>query len=294
MVRIANPLYDTVFKHLMENQEVARGLISQLLGLEIVELVMQPQELTDYHADSPVPEKGSVRIFRIDFSAIVKSADGKEHRVLIELQKGFADGVVERFRQYLGKHYSSPAGQLAPVPIIAIYLLGFWLNKDLPAVTKVRREYLDGVSGMALPGSAREQFIEQLTHDAVVVQIPGVGSLQGSTDLESALRLFDQSHRAENPHFLLHSDDDLSAAPEWLQKMVRLLQNAAADESVRKQMSVEDEARDLAAKLSRLKEVEQQVEEERRLKEEERRMKEEFQAKLAAAELRLKQLGHAD
>ncbi|MEY4926593.1 MAG: hypothetical protein RI894_1029, partial [Bacteroidota bacterium] len=37
-MQIANPLYDTVFKYLLEDEPVASLFISALLGREIVEL----------------------------------------------------------------------------------------------------------------------------------------------------------------------------------------------------------------------------------------------------------------
>ena len=83
MLKIANPLYDSVFKHLMENQEVASGLISTLLGVEILELTPQPQEITDNEiTENQVArlgvDEGWLRVFRIDFSALVRLADGTE------------------------------------------------------------------------------------------------------------------------------------------------------------------------------------------------------------------------
>ena len=45
-LKIANPIYDSVFKHLMENQEIARGLLSRLMGVEVISLEPRPQEMT--------------------------------------------------------------------------------------------------------------------------------------------------------------------------------------------------------------------------------------------------------
>lgn len=44
MTLIANPIYDSVFKYLMEDDRVAKILLSALLKKEIVELQMRRQE----------------------------------------------------------------------------------------------------------------------------------------------------------------------------------------------------------------------------------------------------------
>ncbi|GAB4402812.1 MAG: hypothetical protein OHK0039_01290 [Bacteroidia bacterium] len=41
---IANPIYDAVFKYLLEDTKIARELLATILGVEIVELALRPQE----------------------------------------------------------------------------------------------------------------------------------------------------------------------------------------------------------------------------------------------------------
>ena len=108
-MRIANPIYDSVFKHLMENLEIARGLIERLLGIEIIELVPQPHELTERQAAGVGDAQTRLRVYRIDFSAVVQQKDGSKHKVLIELQKSSKSEAVARFRNYLARHYAVPA-----------------------------------------------------------------------------------------------------------------------------------------------------------------------------------------
>ena len=43
---IANPIYDVVFKRLMENDRVAKFFISTLLGQKVESLELKPQEFT--------------------------------------------------------------------------------------------------------------------------------------------------------------------------------------------------------------------------------------------------------
>ena len=41
---LANPIYDVVYKYLMEDTEIARRLLSKITGEEIIEISVQPQE----------------------------------------------------------------------------------------------------------------------------------------------------------------------------------------------------------------------------------------------------------
>ena len=43
-IKIANPIYDTVFKYLMENRRVARFFIETLIGEQVTEIAVVPQE----------------------------------------------------------------------------------------------------------------------------------------------------------------------------------------------------------------------------------------------------------
>ena len=69
-MRFANPIYDSVFKHLMEDLEIARGFIGRLLGVKVVELQLLPQELTERKAASLGTPDPLVRVFRLDFAAV--------------------------------------------------------------------------------------------------------------------------------------------------------------------------------------------------------------------------------
>ena len=45
-MQIANPIYDVVFKYLMEDAKIAKLLISSIIGEEIETLDFRPQEFT--------------------------------------------------------------------------------------------------------------------------------------------------------------------------------------------------------------------------------------------------------
>lgn len=239
MTIIANPIYDAVFKFMMEDKKVAKILLSALLKKEIIDLEMRRHEYTSM-------EHTRISLFRIDFSAKVREDDGSEHLVLIELQKTWLITETLRFRQYLGTQYlnkeniiekKNEFGQKRTygLPIISIYILGHPLGDLTEPVVYVRRRYLDYDDNL-LPSP--DPFIESLTHDSIIVQIP---FLTGRTRnrLERLLSVFDQEYRQPESEHYLEINEELM--DEEVKCVVHRLLKAAAAPSVRRAMEIEDE-----------------------------------------------------
>lgn len=239
MTIIANPIYDAVFKFLMEDKKVAKIFLSALLKKDIIDLEMRRHEYTSM-------EHTRISLFRIDFSAKIRENDGSEHLVLIELQKTWLITETLRFRQYLGTQYlnkeniieeKNEHGQRRTygLPIISIYILGHPLGDLTEPVVYVRRRYLDYDDNL-LPSP--DPFIESLTHDSIIVQIP---FLTGRTRnrLERLLSVFDQEYRqADSEHYLEINDEHLD---DEVKCVVHRLLKAAAAPDVRRAMEIEDE-----------------------------------------------------
>ncbi|MGL4518991.1 MAG: hypothetical protein ACRCUJ_04565 [Phocaeicola sp.] len=239
MTIIANPIYDSVFKFLMEDQKVAKLFLSALLKKEIVDLEMRPHEYT-------AMEQTRISLFRIDFSAKVREADGTEQLILIELQKTWLITETLRFRQYLGTQYLDKKNMVESrnskgrkvdygLPIVSIYILGHALGNLTEPVVYVRRSYLDYDDN---PLPQPDQFIESLTHDSIIVQIP---FLTGKTRnrLERMLMVFDQEFcQPKNEHYLEIADE---AAEGDAKLLVNRLTKAAVAPDVRRAMEIEDE-----------------------------------------------------
>ena len=77
---IANPLYDVVFKRMMENDRVAKFFIGTLIEQTIESVEVKPQEFTY------VDELAGLAVFRLDFIATIKTENGESKKVLIEIQ----------------------------------------------------------------------------------------------------------------------------------------------------------------------------------------------------------------
>ena len=241
---IANPMYDAVFKHLLEDEGAARLIVGTILGEEIERLELVPQESAV--RVGPLPDApADFTVQRIDFAATVRTAGGERLRVLIEVQKSHFSDDVARFRRYLGQQYADPrnyvaveergSGRRRPLPLVAIYFLGRRLPRTDATVLKVVRRYVDGVTGEAL--TLREDFVEGLTHDCYVVQVPLLTDRRRN-DLERLLSVFDQELRTADRHVL---EIDEARFPRRYAPVLRRLQAAAADHAVADSMALEDE-----------------------------------------------------
>nr|VFK09667.1 MAG: PD-(D/E)XK nuclease family transposase [Candidatus Kentron sp. LPFa] len=241
-MQIANPIYDVVFKYLMQDNEAATLILSTILEEEITALDLLPQETA---VTLEKRENRSFTVYRLDFSARIRMSSGEERHVIIEIQKAKFALDIMRFRRYLGDQYAKGfpvEGEKSPkpVPIISIYFLGYKLEHATSSIIKAsiikaHRTYRDGVTGEEL--SEREEFIESLTHDSIVIQIPYLGPERRNA-AEKLLAIFDQHRKTEGGHLL---DVDEKEYPAEYRKLARRLNGAVSEPAIRKTMEVEDE-----------------------------------------------------
>ena len=211
--RIASPLYNAAFKYLVDDDASARLLVGAVLGEEVESLQPLPQERAVRAEPAPgEPPSGELlTVRRVDFAATVRTASGDRLRVLVEVQKARFTDEVMRFREYLGRHYADREncdegadGRRHHRPLRAIYILGECLPRTKATVLKVSREYLDAVTGQRL--GEREEFVEALSHDCWVVQVPLLAARRRS-DLERPLSVFDQELQVPGNRSVLEVDE---------------------------------------------------------------------------------------
>ena len=249
---IANPIYDVVFKYLLEDTDIARGLFSTIIGEEVIDLTVQPQEVTVHK----VQATEIIRILRLDFKATIRTKTGETKMILVELQKARKLFDIMRFRTYLGENYKKGEDvvndkgetETNPLPIITIYFLGFKLEYITIAAIKVDRTYRDADTGESLSPDIKEPFIENLTHDSYVIQIPFLGDVV-KTQMQKVLRVFNQKFKKkEDRHRLDFSENTDSPL---VQKMLDRLNRAIASEEILAEMNLEDEVEKAFGKVER-------------------------------------------
>ena len=234
---IANPIYDVVFKYLLDDAEIARGLLSAILGVEIVSLDVKPQETLVRD------EAGEIKIFHLDFKAVINLAEGGQKTVLIELQKAKKSHDIIRFRTYLGENYTkeevrkNEKGEMesSAIEIVTIYILGFELKKVPVPALKVSRKYTDAITNEEI-FVEDDDFITKLTHESYTIQIPRLKHDQRN-QLEEVLEIFSQDFITDDLHNFEFKKDTQNPL---VKKMVKRLSRAAADKKIKRIMDAED------------------------------------------------------
>ena len=241
-MQIANPIYDVVFKYMMEDNAVAKIVVSSIIGEEVIELEPKPQERT--REKDKAKEKGEIpnlTVYRLDFSAKIKLPNGQHKVIIIEMQKAELPTDIMRFRCYLGEQYIDSENRITDneeidaMQIYAIYFLGKELGIYDTPVLSVSPEVKDVSTGEII--GERSKFIDGLNHKSWIVQISCLKKRRRN-ELEQLLSVFDQSNRTSNSHILNVMEENF---PEKFRPIIRRLKGAASDSTLKKQMKEDDE-----------------------------------------------------
>ena len=231
---IANPIYDVVFKRMMENERVAKFFIGTLLGQTIESVEVKPQEFT--YTD----ELAGLAVFRLDFIATIKTETGEHKKILIEIQKARNQIDLMRFRNYLAEQYKKEDvvnNKKTILPITTIYILGFKLAEIETACIKVERNYKDLVNSKII--NKKSDFVEKLTHDSFIVQVDRITN-NYSTKLDKLLSLFEQQHFVDENRItkeFIHDVDN-----EDIKLTTAILHYSGTNPVERKKIEIEQEA----------------------------------------------------
>ncbi|MDR0573455.1 MAG: hypothetical protein LBG96_05405 [Tannerella sp.] len=248
-MRIANPIYDVVFKFMMEDNRVAKAFLSAIIQEKVVKLDFASQEHT-----VRIPAKRGGRqkqpaekreinftVCRFDFSAKISTPDGGHKTVLIELQKAKLSSDIMRFRRYLGLHYQNAdnacgeAGNRKARQIYCIFLLGYDIGIPDCPVIRVDTETKDVATNEDV--NASNDFINSLHHRSWIVQTNQLRTRR-RTALEKLLSIFDQEDRNKNHHILNVEEKDF---PEEYRSIIRRLRMASESEQIQIEMEMEDD-----------------------------------------------------
>lgn len=232
---IANPIYDVVFKRMMENERVARFFIGTLLEQTIETVTVKPQEFT--YTD----ELAGLAVFRLDFIAtIIRTESGELKKVLIEIQKAKNQIDLMRFRNYLASQYrkeDTVDEEKVVLPITTIYILGFQLPEIQTPCLKVERTYRDLINQTDI--AAKSDFIEKLTHDCFVVQVDRITD-RYSTALDKLLSVFEQKHFVDDLKIIKEYKHQTDL--EEVKIITDILHHSGTNPAERKQIEDEQEA----------------------------------------------------
>ena len=231
---IANPIYDVVFKRMMENEKVAKFFIGTLLEQTIDNVEVKPQEFT--YTD----ELSALAVFRLDFIATIRTSDGQQRKILIEIQKAKNMIDLMRFRNYLGEQYKKEDtvnNQKVVLPITTIYILGFKLNEIETPCLKIERNYIDHVNKTII--DTKCDFIEKLTHDSFVVQVERITN-RYQTRLDKLLSIFEQTNFVDDKKIIKEFTHEIDF--EDMRVATDILHYSGTNPDEKKKIETEQEA----------------------------------------------------
>jgi len=255
---VPNPIYDVVFKYLMEDLESARIILSTLINKKITELNFEPLSHAEKIKD-PKSEK-DIKLFHLDFTATIVDEKGKEELIMIELQKANKASDVFRFKRYISKNFQKktekeiihPITQavekvMKPIRLVPIFILNFRIENEINDLLIKTNRIKTGIFKEKKLEEDNE-FIDNLSFDIYVVQLPNLAQIKPSdyegneykTKLYKLLKLFDQAaQNPQNSHRLLLVK---RIFPEFLERVINRLRSADRDNpDLESQMNTEDE-----------------------------------------------------
>ena len=255
---IPNPIYDVVFKYLMEDNESAKIVLSTLINEKINKLTFEPISYTEKIKD-PKSEK-DINLFHLDFTAVIEKPNGTEELIMIEIQKANRASDIFRFKRYISANFQrkqekeiiNPRTQAVekihkPIRLIPIFILNFRIENEINDLIIKTNRIKTGIFKEKQLKTANE-FIDNLSFDIWVVQLPNLNKIQKSdyendeykTKLYSLLKLFDQDAKNnKNKHRLLLIK---TIFPGFLERIINRLKSADRDNpNLEEQMNAEDE-----------------------------------------------------
>lgn len=247
---IPNPIYDVVFKYLMEDLESATIVISTLIGEKIKKLELTPLS----HAEKKLPLREipiedprtseEIRLFHLDFTAVIELPEGKEELIMIELQKASEPDDIFRFKRYLSKNFQQKHFQEVtdvetqaiktverPIRLLPIFILNFRIEKEVNDLLIRTNRVTQGVfKNKTLVNNV--DFIEHLSYDMLVVQLPNLEYIEAvdyqddeyKQKLFALLKLFDQKSKVKSNEHRLRLIRRFF--PGFLERVIRRLEAA--------------------------------------------------------------------
>ena len=255
---IPNPIYDVVFKYLMEDNESAKIVLSTLINEKIKKLTFEPVSHTEKIKDTKTEKE--IKLFHLDFTAVIEKQNGQEELIMIEIQKANRASDIFRFKRYISANFQrkqekeiiNPRTQTVekinkPIRLIPIFILNFRIENEInDLIIKTNRRKTGVFKDKQL--HKENEFIDNLSFDIYVVQLPNLNKIEKfdyendeyKTKLYSLLKLFDQdAPNNKNKHRLLLIK---KIFPGFLERVIKRLQSADVNNpDLEEQMNAEDE-----------------------------------------------------
>lgn len=240
---IPNPIYDVVFKYLMQDKDSALIILSILIDEKI-------KRIEFYRTEAGK----DISMINFDFDVVIEKEDGTEEIVMIKLQKVALETDIFSYNQFIQdnlfknrKARTMNAGEEDfPCRLIFVFILNFKIKNetsDLMIKTKTINSGL--FKGKQL--KKKNKFLDILSYELNVIQLPYLEEIdkldlkdnEYGSKLYALLKLFDQQAKQTNNKYRLKLLRQIF--PEFLNTVIKRLQTAYSDNpDLEKQMKAED------------------------------------------------------
>ena len=263
---IPNPIYDVVFRYLMEDTDSAMIVISTLINEKIKKLHLEPithsekKGKQDITAIQDPKTQDDIRLFHLDFTATVELPDGTEELIMIELQKASEPDDIFRFKRYISKNFQKKQEKEItdletqaiktvnrPIRLIPVFILNFRIENEInDLIIKTDRTKTGIFKNKQL--QKHNEFIDNLSYDIWVVQLPNLHNINKEdyesdgykSKLYTLLKIFDQKSRVKDNEHRLRLIRKFF--PGFLDRVIMRLQSADIDNpNLEEKMHSEDE-----------------------------------------------------
>jgi len=235
---IANPLSDVVFNKLIKEIPFANFIMNTIMNEELSIHELQPLKF------NYTPQQKIMAVSRYDFEGTLLNELEPNKTVQISIYKAkrsfdltlFKNSEVEQYKKE--DEIQTEFGKIKkPLPIIAIYLLGFDLTGVESAAVKVARNYTDLLTNKII--HQKSDFIERLSHDCYVVQMTRFND-KVHTRLEQLLSVFEQNNFIDANQTI--KEYKYEVKDEQLKSIIEVLHYVGTDPNSRKEIDKEIEA----------------------------------------------------
>ena len=255
---IANPIYDTIFKFLMDDNESAKIILSTLLNVDIEELTATTT-IQSYLGED---EKnwGFGKLSHLDYAAQVLKPDGSKENILIELQKADLPSDFYRFRLYITEKFKKSHSTIkkenttihTPLKFIPIFILNFEIENEICDLVIQTNKMVKGVLKDTILQNP-VSFLDDLMYDLTIVQIPHITNIDvekikddaHKLELYKLFKLFDQNAKTQNDDYKLEIKEKI---PSKYTRLVKRLQHEHLNSFEIKNQLIEEDTRILDIK----------------------------------------------
>jgi len=304
---IPNPIYDVVFRYLMEDPDSAMIVISTLINEKIKKLHLEPITHSEKNENQVKIEiqdpktKNDIYLFHLDFTAVIELPDGSEEIIMIELQKASEPDDIFRLKRYISKNFqkkqekeiTDPKTQAIetvnkPIRLIPIFILNFRIENEInDLLIKTNRIKTGIFKNKNL--QKHNEFIDNLSFDILVVQLPNLQNVveddykddEYKQKLYTLLKLFDQKSKVKDNEHRLRIIRKFF--PVFLDRVIKRIQPASINNpNLEEQMFAEDEyLKTLIRRDNRITYLEEQLDKKYKAIEDEKHKAKQFQIEFA-------------